>query len=162
MTRGKKMCSIINDGWRVMDECIVLLTIVTCLGPWCYAQFVRNQVADMTGYEVEVSLYEELMTRYSFSWYVDVFVALGVSLLSCALLAALAGPEFALRLFPAAAWLSLGIVGYANRYFLHHNLNQHQPIMKPPREGDSVWKLQDDAIAGYRPMHWKFLTEAAL
>jgi hypothetical protein len=144
----------------MMDECIVLLTIAACLGPWCYADALKNNNL-LTGHEVEVSLYEELMTAYSFSWYVDVFVALGVSFLSCALLAALAGPEFALRLFPAAAWLSLGLFGYANRYFLAHNLNQHRPIMKESvfNASGSKGVLKDDAIAGHRPMYWKFLTE---
>ena len=149
------MCTL--PQYEMMDECIVLLTIATCLGPWFYARKNNNL---FTGYEVEVSLYEELMTRYSFSWYVDVFVALGISLLSCALIAALAGPVFALRLFPAAAWLSLGIVGYANRYFLHHNLNRHQPILKDPvfDANSNNGVLQGDAIAGHRPKYWKFLT----
>ena len=113
------------------DVCIVVLLILACVTPYyfCADHASISPTARATGYEKEIALYEELVTRHSFSWYVDVFLALAISILSCVLIAVSSGPVFALRIFPAASWLSLGIYGYANRYFLHHNLNQYKPIL---------------------------------
>lgn len=114
---------------------VILLTLCIFLGPAFLVQTAAPRPKDFlpprpTGLEEDVALYEELMTAYSFTWYMQVAVSLGVAMVACIALKAFCRKVDALAVFPVAAWTTAGIFGYGCRFFCVHNLNQHKPLLK--------------------------------